>query len=131
MSARRAVAALVVLAVLSAAVFTGAAAVQASDEHVELTPAVATLQTRLVFTGSGYAPGLTISARFFPPDGAERRIRTPEGAEIVWPVQADGTFSMDLVPAQRFPGAAAGRWRALFCAFGATTCQQIEFDLAP
>jgi hypothetical protein len=131
-SARPIVAVLTLLVIMSAAVLTSSTVVaQANDEHVEMTPAEATLQTRLVFSGRGFTPGVTVSARFFPPDGAERRIRTPEGAEIVWPVQPDGTFSMEVVPAHRFPGAVAGRWRALFCASGSATCQQIEFDLAP
>jgi hypothetical protein len=96
-----------------------------------MTPAEGRLNTQLLFSGSGFLPSLTISARFSPPDGLERRIRTEDGAEFVWLVQQDGTFSLDLVPSQRFPGAPAGRWRALFCAFGSPTCQQIEFDLAP
>lgn len=115
---------------LSALVVPGVAA-QSRGEHVEMTPADGRLSTQFLFTGTGFRPGLTISARFYSPDGVERRIRTEEGAEFVWLVQQDGTFSLDLVPAQRFPGAPAGRWRVLFCAFGSPTCQQIEFDLAP
>ena len=119
------------VALLSITLFTAAASAQTGQEHVELSPPDGTLTTRFVFSGSGYTPGLTVSARFFPPDTLERRIRTDQGAEVVWPVQPDGTFSLDFVPTARFPGASPGRWHALFCAYGDRTCQMIEFDVLP
>jgi hypothetical protein len=123
--------AIVALAVVSAALVRAQASAQPSGERVVMTPADGTLTTRFMFAGSGFAPGQNVSVRFFPPDGNERRIRTDEGAEIVWPVQPDGTFSLDVVPAQRFPSAPPGRWRVLFCAVGAPTCQQLDFDVFP
>jgi hypothetical protein len=122
-------AALVVLLV-TALVSSGASA-QTGSEHVLLSPPEGTLTSRFVFSGSGFTPGLTVSIRFYPPDAAERRIRTDQGAEVVWVVEPDGTFSLDFVPAQQFPGASPGRWRALFCAYRDRTCQMIEFDVLP
>jgi hypothetical protein len=63
------------------------------------------LTTHFVFSGSGFTPGLTVSIRFYPPNSPERRIRTEQGMEVVWPVASDGTFSLDFTPAQQFPGA--------------------------
>ncbi|MGH2587717.1 MAG: hypothetical protein ACRDJE_22580 [Dehalococcoidia bacterium] len=123
--------AVVALAVVAVALVRGPAAAQPSGERVVMTPADGTLTTRFTFVGSGFTPGQNISVRFFPPDGIERRIRTEEGAELVWPVQPDGTFALDVVPMQRFPNASPGDWRVLFCAFGAPTCQQLEFDILP
>ncbi|MGE0544947.1 MAG: hypothetical protein AB7R89_32725 [Dehalococcoidia bacterium] len=104
---------------------------QTGSEHVQLSPPTGTLATHFVFSGSGFTPGLTVSIRFYPPDAVERRIRTEHGVEVVWPVQPDGTFSLDFVPAQQFPNASPGRWQALFCAFRDRTCQMIEFDVLP
>ena len=126
--------AIVAVAVTAFAALSMHARVQAqapvSAEHVVMTPADGTLSTRFQFAGSGFLPGRNVSVRFIPPDGSERRVRE-EGVEIVWPVQSDGTFSLDVVPGQRFPGASPGRWRVLFCVFGSTTCQQLEFDVQP
>jgi hypothetical protein len=116
---------------LAIALLSSTVAAQTGREHVQLSPPTGTLTTHFVFSGSGFTPGLTVSIRFYPPDSLERRIRTDQGTEVVWPVQSDGTFSLDFVPAQQFPGALAGRWSALFCGFGDRTCQMIEFDVLP
>ena len=107
---------------------TGGAAAQRSPERVVVTPGEGTIVTRFLFTGAGYQPGRTVDVRVTPPDGSERRFME-DGAVQVWQVQADGTFSLDFIPAVRFPGAGPGRWRALFCTFMAPTCQLIEFDI--
>jgi hypothetical protein len=109
----------------------GAQAQQAAHEHVTMSPAEGTLATPFVFRGTGYQPNVTVSIRFLAPDGLERRMRTGEGAEIVLPVQADGTFLLDVVLAQRFPGAPPGQWRVLFCADESPTCELLEFHVAP
>ena len=103
----------------------------ATGERVLVTPGEGTTATRFRFTGSGFTPGRTVSVRLTPPDGVERRFMADDGAEFVWLVAPDGTFALDLSPAQRFPGAPAGQWRALFCGFGALTCQLIDFDVLP
>jgi hypothetical protein len=100
-------------------------------ERVLVTPGEGGATTRFRFTGSGFAPGRTVSIRLTPPDGVERRFMADDGAEVVWLVGPDGGFALDLSPAQRFPGAPAGHWRALFCAFAAPTCQLIDFDVLP
>jgi hypothetical protein len=106
-------------------------AAQAPTERVFMTPAEGTLHTQFHLVGVGFTPGRTVSFRVLPPDGVERRLRNELGAELVWLVLADGTFSLDLIPAQHFPEAPAGRWRLLFCQFGSLTCQQLEFDVLP
>lgn len=132
MSARRAgtvvvLAAAVLLGLLVSAQVTA----QVATERVVMMPADGTLTTRFSFSGSGFTPGRTVSVRVTTPDGTERRFRTDEGVEIVWLVLPDGTFSLEMVPAQRFPGAGPGRWQALFCGFDAATCQLLAFDVAP
>lgn len=107
---------------------TGHAGAQQPAERVVMTPAEGTLATRFLFVGAGFPAGSSVSVRFLPPDGVERRIRE-DGAELVWLVSADGGFGLEVVFGQRFPGAPPGRWRALFCALNAPTCQQLEFDL--
>ena len=125
--------ALVALAVaaLVAVALSAAVSAQPASEHVVMAPAEGTLQTRFVFTGAGFVPARTISMRITPPDGVERRMRTDVGAELVWVVQADGGFALDFVPSSTFPDAPPGQWRALFCQFGSTTCQQLDFDVLP
>lgn len=108
---------------------TAGAAAQRSTERVVVTPGEGTIVTRFLFSGAGYQPGRTVDVRVTPPDGFERRFMD-DGAVQVWQVQADGTFSLDFIPAQRFPGAGPGHWRVLFCTFMAPTCQLIEFDVA-
>lgn len=105
--------------------------IPATGERVLVTPGEGTTATRFRFTGSGFTPGRTVSVRLTPPDGVERRFMADDGAEVVWLVAPDGSFALDLSPAQRFPGAPAGHWRALFCGFGAPTCQLIDFDVLP
>ncbi len=119
------------VALLAITLFSTGASAQSGRQHVELTPAEGTLTTHFTFMGSGFTPGLTVSVRFYPPDVLERRIRTEEGAELVWQVEPNGTFALEFVPAQRFPNAPPGRWYALFCAFGDRTCELIEFDVLP
>lgn len=109
----------------------GRAMAQATGERVLLTPAEGTLATRFTFVGSGYVAGHVVTVRFLPPDGIERRYRDTDGVEFVWLVGTDGGFSLDVVPALRFPGAPAGHWRVLFCASSSATCQLIEFDISP
>jgi hypothetical protein len=120
-----------VIAFLAIAVVSTTVSAQTGREHVQLSPPTGTPATHFVFSGSGFTPGLTVSIRFYSPDASERRIRTDQGAEVVWPVQPDGTFSLDFVPGQQFPGASPGRWQALFCAYRDRTCQMIEFDVLP
>lgn len=129
----RAVALLVALiaAGLILVVVSHAVAAQAPTERVLMTPAEGTLHTPFHFSGTGFTPGRTVSIRVQPPDGGERRMRNEHGAELVWLVLPDGSFSLDLIPAQQFPDASAGRWRLLFCQFGSLTCQQLEFELLP
>jgi hypothetical protein len=130
-SRRRIATLLIALLSIGAALSTGMhAQAQVTTERVMVTPGGGTAQTRFVFTGAGFTPGRTVSVRFLLPDGSERRV-TEGPAEVVWLVLPDGSFSVDLVPAQRFPAAPPGRWRALFCGFNAATCQLIEFDVLP
>lgn len=132
MSARRAgVIVVLAVAVLLGLVTSGRVVAQITAERVVMTPADGTLTTRFLFSGSGFTPGRTVSVRITTPDGVERRFRTDEDIEIVWLVLPDGTFSLEMVPAQRFPGAGPGRWQALFCGFEATTCQLLTFDVSP
>ena len=131
MTRRRLATIFVALLSIGAALSAGSRAhAQAVAERVIVAPGEGTYQTRFLFSGSGFTPGRTVSVRFVLPDGSERRV-TEDGAELVWVVGTDGTFAMDLVPAQRFPAAPAGRWRALFCGFNAATCQLIDFDVSP
>lgn len=124
------------LLVLSAAValmlLVGAVAesvrAQPAVERVVMTPADGTLTTRFLFVGMSFPAGSGVTVRFMSPDGVERRIRD-DGAELYWVVSSDGSFALEVAFGQRFPGAPAGRWRALFCAQYAPTCQQLEFDL--
>jgi hypothetical protein len=128
---RRLIVALVALISIGLALAAGARVqAQTSMERVVVTPGEGTSQTRFLFNGSGFTPGRTVSVRFILPDGSERRV-TEGSAEVVWLVAPDGTFALDLVPAQRFPAAPPGRWRALLCGFNAATCQLIDFDVAP
>ena len=106
----------------------GRASAQTTSEHVVVTPGEGTLQSSFTFVGMGFTPGRTVSVRITSPDGIERRFLTDDGSELVWLVQPDGTFSLEFVPALRFPGGGPGRWRALFCSFGAPTCQLVDFD---
>lgn len=102
-----------------------------TGEHVTATPGEGTLFTHFFFAGNGFAPSRTVSVRLTLPDGSERRFRTLEGIENVWLARADGSFELDFVPAQRFPGAQPGHWQALFCGADAPTCQRVDFDIAP
>jgi hypothetical protein len=102
---------------------------QAPGERVIMTPAEGTLQTRFQFTGTGFTPGQIVALRVIPADSSERRMRNDAGAELVWLVGADGSFSLDFVPSQHFPGAPPGHWRILFCGLGSLTCQMIELDV--
>jgi len=121
---------LALLVVLAGAVgCAGRVSAQVGGERVVVTPGDGVLQTRFLFTGSGYAPGRIISVRVLPPDGSEHRLTTEDNAELIWLVQADGTFGLELVPSQRFPALGTGRWRILFCSAGASTCQLVEFDI--
>ena len=131
MVARRLVWIVVAAALLAGIMTGGRVAAQISPERVVLTPAEGTLQTRFTFTGSGFSPGRTVFVKLILPDGTERRFRTNEGIEIVWPVQPDGNFALDFIPSQRFPDAGPGHWQALFCSVGALTCQHIDFDVHP
>jgi hypothetical protein len=118
----------VALAAISGA--ASPAAAQTNGERVAVAPGEGTLQTRFRFTGSGYQPGRSVTIRVTPPDNVERRIRGEDGVELVWVTAADGSFQLDLVPGDRFPGTPGGRWRVLFCTAGASTCQQVEIDIA-
>lgn len=119
------------VAAVTALSLSAGASAQSVPQQVVLAPAEGTLLTRYVFDGAGFVPGRTVSVRVFPPDGIERRMRNEQGAELVWLVSAAGGFALDFVPALIFPEATAGRWRVLFCQFGAPTCQQIDFDISP
>ena len=118
----------VLVAVLCAGTTHLRASAQTTTERVVATPGEGMLQTRFVFTGSGFVPGRTVSVRVLTPEG-ERRFTNEQGVEFVWLVGPDGTFTLDFVPAQHFPGSSPGRWRALFCTHGALTCQLVDFDL--
>ena len=104
---------------------------QSASERVVVTPGDGTLQTRFHFTGTGFVPGRTVSVIIMTPDGVEHRFLADDGAEVVWMVQSDGSFALELIPGQRFPGTGPGRWRALFCSFAAPTCQLVDFDVTP
>ena len=123
--------ALVLGGLLAGAALLGEASAQVSSERVVATPGEGTLQTRFHFAGSGFAPGRTVSVRVYCPDGSERRFINEEGAELVWLVDANGTFTLDLVPGQRFPGCGLGHWRTLFCSQNSPTCQLVEIDVLP
>ena len=129
---RRQLATLGLLLAFGAALLSSASvAAQIAGEHVVLTPADGTFNTHFTFTGSGYQPGRVVYVRIATPDGLSRRFYADDGVELVWLAGADGTFTLELTPALRFPTAPAGVWIALFCAQGSSTCQQIEFDVLP
>jgi hypothetical protein len=111
--------------------FSQAAAQAPGLERVIVTPGEGTLLTRYQFSGSSFPANKTIAVRLYPPDGFERRLATDDGIELVWLAGPDGAFSLEFVPALRFPGAPAGHWRALFCSYNAPTCQLVEFDVLP
>lgn len=104
---------------------------QALAERVIVTPGEGTVLTRYRFVGSGFPVGRFVSVRITSGEGIERKLTGDDGVELVWVVAADGGFALEFTPSARFPGAAPGRWQALFCLTGSPTCQHLEFDVAP
>lgn len=104
---------------------------QAPTERVIVTPGEGSMLTRYRFVGTGFPVGRLVAVRITSGEGIERKLTGDDGVELVWIVAADGGFALEFTPGTRFPGAAPGRWQALFCPAGSPTCQHLDFDVAP
>ena len=101
----------------------------ASAQEFFVSPGSGTARDTFTFSGTGFRPGAALDETYTAPNGDEYTYFL-SGQPAVVVVGGDGRFSVDVVPARDFTGAAPGRWTAEFCAED-DTCWVVTFDVRP
>jgi hypothetical protein len=114
--------------VLVLAAMTGQGA-QAQTPTVTVTPEHGSQFQSYTLTGSGFTPGTLLNETYISPDGESFTFYFGEFEALI-EADADGSFSIIIVPAVDFAGARAGRWQVRFCELDSGRCWTVEIDIS-
>src|SRR5262249_2159580 len=102
-----------------------------SAAELFVTPAHGNQYDRFVFEGYGFVPGDTVTVIFTAPNGVRYRLYDENDEEITLVVQADGSFTLTLLPVEAFQGAPFGTWEAAFYPSSGEFYYTGSFTIAP
>lgn len=121
----------IVLLMLAAAVLPAlfVAGAGAQTPTLSVTPSNGNQFQTFTIAGEGFTPGAAYAVTFASPDGEEFGYYTSDGSSAVT-ADANGRFTVTIVPAVDFAGARAGRWTVNACTTDYVTCWSREFVVA-
>ena len=117
------------IVLLAVAVLWAVVATPAVAQSVNVDPLDGDQEETFVFSGSGFAPGDSVTMHFTSPDGTPYILLADDGGELLLTVAEDGTFAISLVPVELFVGAPAGEWQAEFCPSSGEFCLAGTFSI--
>ena len=116
------------LALLGAVLLLGPGTVRADAPSITVLPSSANQFQTVTVKGAGFAPRTPLWVTFVSPVDEEIVYWSGSGRASVT-TDADGRFSVSIVPAVDFAGAQAGLWRVAVCVADTGECWERTFTV--